>query len=724
MPLCRGCQKPDAVFSAAQKKRSTAQRRCRQCVQQQQHTAAAVRASGLSAAFPSAHIPRSGEIAPEPHPTNEVVLLLDMPPFVATYFASPETGICPRQVLLQVHSRAYVAQVLAGTDRATLSDLVTRRVVGAHHKLFLGELARWEIISDPDRFGQEVRRVLAQNHALAAKPFHVFEAPTEEHIPDHFKLLLYCSYFPQYEAELYALLARDGAARTRLSPLVMLPAELAARRGHSGVVRHIVEKYAPEPGSADPDVIGNAVAWAAYGSHMHVFDFLVKEKRADPNYAAAEGDSLPPGVTALHMAVINQQWPLAKALISDYGADVHAGSALGSVVDLLPKVAGLGAKLPTWARKLQQSGGAAQPPSAKVAKVCGRCKSSDNAFPDFPPGVCSVCVARSVRSSAGSRRPGMASTQQGMALSRAAVFQTVAAGNFTVEERGTSGEWRDVDPRVKMPVEGSRCRARLAQRIRLPAMSPDDFIQRLARGEPTEFDFHEFYSVVQELATYTYLFPLFGSRDARYLEGGPLYLMGVGEIFWSLALIWKHSVLSCSAGPDAADWPSLDRAANDMSWSDREIERQVREIEHAPPPRGTTIEFSSSSALAGIRLEALRDRVGKEWYEALLNLPQKHYLLMRTLWLDVWKGAADLTAIPCMFDTTPVGCAAGSSCPLSHSDTRLADIDQLRNVPRLCGAPKCRNVAFSWCSGCKRVFFCSRDCQRAAWPAHRSQCGR
>ncbi|GAA5880627.1 hypothetical protein JCM1840_002274 [Sporobolomyces johnsonii] len=36
----------------------------------------------------------------------------------------------------------------------------------------------------------------------------------------------------------------------------------------------------------------------------------------------------------------------------------------------------------------------------------------------------------------------------------------------------------------------------------------------------------------------------------------------------------------------------------------------------------------------------------------------------------------------------------------------------------------CDNKTSNRCSGCRLVYFCSRDCQRLLWPTHKAQCGR
>ncbi|KAL7628322.1 hypothetical protein AAE478_002522 [Parahypoxylon ruwenzoriense] len=48
--------------------------------------------------------------------------------------------------------------------------------------------------------------------------------------------------------------------------------------------------------------------------------------------------------------------------------------------------------------------------------------------------------------------------------------------------------------------------------------------------------------------------------------------------------------------------------------------------------------------------------------------------------------------------------------------------------PRKCGNPKCSktsdSVALQQCSRCRKVAYCSKDCQAASWPGHKKQCRR
>jgi hypothetical protein len=44
-------------------------------------------------------------------------------------------------------------------------------------------------------------------------------------------------------------------------------------------------------------------------------------------------------------------------------------------------------------------------------------------------------------------------------------------------------------------------------------------------------------------------------------------------------------------------------------------------------------------------------------------------------------------------------------------------------APRVCGCCGTRAEPLRACAGCSRALFCSRACQRSAWPAHKAECG-
>lgn len=47
--------------------------------------------------------------------------------------------------------------------------------------------------------------------------------------------------------------------------------------------------------------------------------------------------------------------------------------------------------------------------------------------------------------------------------------------------------------------------------------------------------------------------------------------------------------------------------------------------------------------------------------------------------------------------------------------------ENLEKVCSGCRQPKDRLIA---CSRCKSAFFCGKDCQKAAWPVHKKECGK
>jgi hypothetical protein len=41
-----------------------------------------------------------------------------------------------------------------------------------------------------------------------------------------------------------------------------------------------------------------------------------------------------------------------------------------------------------------------------------------------------------------------------------------------------------------------------------------------------------------------------------------------------------------------------------------------------------------------------------------------------------------------------------------------------------CANPSCDGAGLKKCAGCLKVFFCSPECIRAHWPAHKAECKR
>ena len=59
-----------------------------------------------------------------------------------------------------------------------------------------------------------------------------------------------------------------------------------------------------------------------------------------------------------------------------------------------------------------------------------------------------------------------------------------------------------------------------------------------------------------------------------------------------------------------------------------------------------------------------------------------------------------------------------SECPTT--DFILIDLIDTQNHPRACAV--CKEPASSLCAGCRKVAYCSRECQRADWPKHKAVC--
>jgi hypothetical protein len=69
-----------------------------------------------------------------------------------------------------------------------------------------------------------------------------------------------------------------------------------------------------------------------------------------------------------------------------------------------------------------------------------------------------------------------------------------------------------------------------------------------------------------------------------------------------------------------------------------------------------------------------------------------------------------------------------------HDHGTVADISEMCDASVMqiayietrmhCANPGCSGAGLKKCANCLQVFFCSKECQVAAWPAHRADCKR
>lgn len=98
------------------------------------------------------------------------------------------------------------------------------------------------------------------------------------------------------------------------------------------------------------------------------------------------------------------------------------------------------------------------------------------------------------------------------------------------------------------------------------------------------------------------------------------------------------------------------------------------------------------------------------------------------------SGASDIPTDPTASFTTAealrlksvLGEIFGGRCSGKCADLDTADLERRATAAAATAVPvpPCRapSVPLSYCQGCKRVFYCSKECQARAWPAHKLGC--
>jgi ankyrin repeat protein len=66
----------------------------------------------------------------------------------------------------------------------------------------------------------------------------------------------------------------------------------------------------------------------------------------------------------------------------------------------------------------------------------------------------------------------------------------------------------------------------------------------------------------------------------------------------------------------------------------------------------------------------------------------------------------------------------GTASEISRTHNGSSEQTAYLEARTLCANPGCDGAGLKKCAGCLEVFFCSNDCQVAAWPAHKAECRR
>jgi ankyrin repeat protein len=66
--------------------------------------------------------------------------------------------------------------------------------------------------------------------------------------------------------------------------------------------------------------------------------------------------------------------------------------------------------------------------------------------------------------------------------------------------------------------------------------------------------------------------------------------------------------------------------------------------------------------------------------------------------------------------------AYGTAADISKKYAATGKQTQYLEARTHCAKPKCDGAGVKKCTGCLQVYFCSRECQLAHWPAHKAEC--
>jgi hypothetical protein len=66
----------------------------------------------------------------------------------------------------------------------------------------------------------------------------------------------------------------------------------------------------------------------------------------------------------------------------------------------------------------------------------------------------------------------------------------------------------------------------------------------------------------------------------------------------------------------------------------------------------------------------------------------------------------------------------GTAADVSKSFGAPAEQTSYFEARTHCANPGCRGAVLKKCASCMEVYFCSKECQVAAWPAHKAECKR
>lgn len=229
-------------------------------------------------------------------------------------------------------------------------------------------------------------------------------------------------------------------------------------------------------------------------------------------------------------------------------------------------------------------------------------------------------------------------------------------------------------------------------------------------------------------------------EEFRFLDGGPLYLIGEPQLFWPMVIYFK---LTGSCCPPLRPRPLEDMPLFlDDTVAGKSVAQAMRHMQGfvnmpGQPPIQMKMESRSVAYVSILHKRhpsffppnflKFGERVALPTDRATLEADFKWWVEAAAPWdklLRVMSEApGDVGHMPCMFYCTPIGCMTAriEECAYRHYPKWKKEVKDLQAVPRFYGT--CRKYASSTrCARCRRVFYCDRACQKAHWKGHKAEC--
>jgi hypothetical protein len=205
-------------------------------------------------------------------------------------------------------------------------------------------------------------------------------------------------------------------------------------------------------------------------------------------------------------------------------------------------------------------------------------------------------------------------------------------------------------------------------------------------------------------------------NEAIWLSYGPLYWLEALSIDDRAPLIARLAILAymiahIQKSSEPCSSPALMWLPDPPISACLSPRRSGHDIKHSQ-----TISFERPCKKL---TQDIADQLSNRWLE-LFGLPAKGYA--------AWAAALHSVKVTEFLFTATVACEENSRCPhceqsgAVHEESHVAAYTyQKRAGPELLCAVCTKNNA-KYCTSCRSVAYCSKACQRQAWPGHKGAC--